>query len=376
MRLITSIKKHLANMRGWETRQKIIVIESDDWGSIRMPSKKACETLTKKGIKPDNDNNWQLDCLEKKDDLENLFSVISKYKDFRGNYPKFTFNSVMGNPDFEKIKESKFEFFHHEHFFDSYKQYYGQDLKSTWQEAIQTGLFQPQFHAREHINVALWLKDLREGHKETRKAFDYNFFGLVTDTSSNRQKHYLSAYRSESPKDLTYIKDATKKGLAMFEETFNMRSKTFIACNYIWPKELEPILQKEGIQLLQGQRGRIQPDPFKKGNGKIIRNYTGQKNDLGQVYTIRNVKFEPFENEKIDCIGESLKEIQTAFFWNKPAIISTHRINYVGGIDINHRDRNLKALDKLLNKISKQWPDVIFLTSDQLYLLMNDDLNS
>ncbi len=69
----------------------------------------------------------------------------------------------MGNPDFEKIKESGFETFFHEHFFDSYKRYHNQDLQSTWEEGIKAGLIQPQFHAREHLNVSLWLKDLREG---------------------------------------------------------------------------------------------------------------------------------------------------------------------------------------------------------------------
>ena len=89
---------------------------------------------------------------------------------------------------------------------------------------------------------------------------------------------------------------------------------------------------------------------------------------LGQTYTIRNVKFEPFEDPDKDWVNQSLKEIQTAFFWHKPAIISTHRINYVGGIDIKHRDRNLKALDRLLKNILKKWPDVEFLSSDQLDL--------
>jgi len=61
-----------------------------------------------------------------------------------------------------------------------------------------------------------------------------------------------------------------------------------------------------------------------------------------------------------------MSEIQNAFFWHKPAIISTHRINYVGGINIKHRGRNLKLLDQLLQRILIKWPDVEFLSSDQL----------
>ena len=340
-----------------------------------MPSKKVCHTLIHKGLKTDNGDYWNLDCLESRDDLDKLFSIISNYKDKKGSFPIFTFNTVMGNPDFEKIKDSGFKFFFHEHFFDSYKRYHKQDLLPKWEEGIKDGLIQPQFHAREHLNVSLWLKDLQKGLKETRVAFDHGFFGLLTNTSSIHQKHYLAAYRAESLEELNYIKTAAIEGLAMFEETFGFRSNTFIACNYLWPKALETVLKQNGISILQGQRGRFQPDPFKKGQGKIIRNYMGQKNSIGQTYTIRNVKFEPYEDPDKDSVNECLNEIRTAFFWHKPAVISTHRINYAGGIDIKHRDRNLKALDLLLKGILKQWPDVIFLSSDQLGLLINDNNN-
>ena len=375
MRLVNNIKKNLINIPGWRTNRKIIVIESDDWGCIRMPSKKTCQTLIHKGIIVDKKDPWNLDCLESKDDLDELFSIISSYKDNNANFPIFTFNTVMGNPDFEKIKESKFETFYHQHFFNSYKHYHGTDLQQTWKQGIQDKLIQPQFHAKEHLNVSLWLKDLRNGLKNTRIAFDQGFFGLVTETTSHTQVHYLAAYRAESSDELNYIKGAAIEGLDIFEKTFGFRSKTFIACNYIWPEALEKVLYQNGISLLQGQRGRFQPDPFKKGKGKIIRNYTGQKNILGQTYTVRNVRFEPFEDPNKDWVNLSLKEIQTAFFWHKPAIISTHRINYVGGIDKKHRDRNLKALDLLLKSILKQWPDVIFLSSDQLGLLINEKNN-
>lgn len=374
--LKANLRANITNSRGWRTNRKIVVFESDDWGSIRMPSKQIHKTLIDKGIKLDDQNGWFLDCLENRDDLDNLLSTISKYKDRVGNFPIFTFNTVMGNPDFEKIKDSGFKTFYHEHFFDSYKRYHKQELQSTWEEGIETGLIQPQFHAREHLNVSLWLKDLRKGRTETREAFDHGFFGLLTKTSSIHQKHYLAAYRAESPEELKYIKTVIKEGLNMFEETFGFRSKTFIACNYIWPEALETVLKQNGISLFQGQRGRFQPDPFKKGQGKIIRNFMGKKNSLDQTYTIRNVKFEPFEDHNKDWMNLSMKEIQTAFFWHKPAIISTHRINYVGGMNIKHRDRNLKTLDLLLKAILKKWPDVIFLSSDQLSLLINDNNNS
>ena len=32
-------RKELYNIPGWHTRRHLVVIESDDWGSIRTPSK-------------------------------------------------------------------------------------------------------------------------------------------------------------------------------------------------------------------------------------------------------------------------------------------------------------------------------------------------
>lgn len=38
MNLKQYITHNLLNIPGWRTNRKIVVIESDDWGSIRMPS--------------------------------------------------------------------------------------------------------------------------------------------------------------------------------------------------------------------------------------------------------------------------------------------------------------------------------------------------
>ncbi|MCF6222637.1 MAG: polysaccharide (de)acetylase [Flavobacteriaceae bacterium] len=371
MSLINTIKQNLVNIPGWRTNRKIVVFESDDWGSIRMPSKGINKELKSKGILVDNNDGWQLDILETNTDLENLFTVLSTYKDLNKKHPVFTFNTVMGNPDFKKIKESNYNKYYHEYFFDTYLKNSGKDLKPLWDKAMNQGLIRPQFHAREHLNIGLWLKDLKNNIKETRIAFNYGFFGLLAQTSSKFQNHYLAAYRAETPEELELIKEITKQGLDLFKKTFGFSSKSFIPCNYILPKELEEVVYNKGVMHIQSQRGQIQPDPYNNGKVKTVRRYTGKKNSLGQVYTVRNVKFEPFVNKNMDWVNHVLKEIKTSFFWNKPAIISTHRINFVGGIDIKHRDRNLKQLDTLIKRILKQWPDVEFMSSDELGIEIN-----
>ena len=92
--------QNLTNARGWRTNRKIVVIESDDWGMIRMSSKKDQKELKKRGFNisqcPYNLN----DRIENDRDLEGLGEVLLSVKDNKGNPAKFTINNVVANPEF------------------------------------------------------------------------------------------------------------------------------------------------------------------------------------------------------------------------------------------------------------------------------------
>ena len=57
----------------------------------------------------------------------------------------------------------------------------------------------------------------------------------------------------------------------------------------------------------------------------------------------------------------------------KPAIISTHRVNFIGSIFQKNADENLKKFDYLLKTILKKWPDVEFMTSGELTQILNQN---
>ncbi|MBK7480400.1 MAG: hypothetical protein IPI69_12245 [Bacteroidales bacterium] len=46
----SSVSHNLLNISGWRTRRKIVVFESDDWGSIRMPSMEVYSEFRNKGL--------------------------------------------------------------------------------------------------------------------------------------------------------------------------------------------------------------------------------------------------------------------------------------------------------------------------------------
>jgi hypothetical protein len=81
---------------------------------------------------------------------------------------------------------------------------------------------------------------------------------------------------------------------------------------------------------------------------------------------VRNCFFEPSLNNKFNWIEECLRRIKIIFFWGKPAIIGTHRINFMGSLDEENRKANLKLFSELLKMILKNHPEVEFTTTDKL----------
>ena len=65
-------------------------------------------------------------------------------------------------------------------------------------------------------------------------------------------------------------------------------------------------------------------------------------------------------------MDQCLSQIKKAFLFRQPAVITAHRINFVGGIEEKNRTDNLKAFDQLIKTILKKWPDVEFMSSDEL----------
>lgn len=84
---------------------------------------------------------------------------------------------------------------------------------------------------------------------------------------------------------------------------------------------------------------------------------------------MRNCLFEPsefFDGNREIALERCLFQIGDAFAHGKPAVISTHRENYIGTIFPENSATNLRLLDRLLQTILRRWPDVKFITSDAL----------
>jgi hypothetical protein len=349
------------NMKGSiKVKEKLLVIESDDWGAIRTPSKEALKKFNENGFDLSN-SVYKVDALASKTDLNLLFDLLLSVKNADGQHPIITANSIMANPDFDKIRESDYKNYYYEPFYETFKKYQEHhDNLELWKNGINSNIFKPQFHGREHLNINRWMKALQSKENMVLKSFE-----LGSTYSGNGDYSYMEAYDWTEQNEVELHEIIIKEGLGIFESTFGFKSNSFIAPCYNWDSSLEPFLSQEGITCIQGISNQLAPTG-KFNCYKPINHYFGQKNTNGTIYNVRNVFFEPTSNPTIDWTDIAMARIRTAFFFNKPAVISTHRINYIGYIDSKNRDNGLLQLKKLLTKIVKKWPDIKFITSDQL----------
>ena len=355
------------NIPGWKTGRKLVVIESDDWGSIRMPDTATYNALKRQGIRVDEDLFCKYDTLASEADLNELFEVLSSVKDKFNKPAVITANAVVANPDFDKIKENNFEKYEYETIDVTIQTQYSSAVWQLWKEGISNNLYHPQFHGREHLNVKKWLEALRNNEFATKLAFEYRTFGLTSATSSSIKTHYMGAFNSNMEDDILFYDQVITEGLSYFERLFGYSSKSFIATTYTWSPLIEPILQKNGIRYLQGLLTQHIPLDdgskfgFKKGN------FQGKTNHLGQIYLMRNCFFEPTHfRDKFDVVDDCLNRIDIAFRCHKAAVIGAHRLNFIGTLNENNRTVNLQLLRKLLKEIVRKWPDVEFVSSDEL----------
>lgn len=349
-----------SNYSGFRRNEKIVVIESDDWGSIRMPNKYVFKELLKAGIPVDKSAYCKFDTLESEEDVSFFLEVLSSVKNREGKNPILTANFVAANPDFHKIKANNFQRYYNEPICETYKRLPGHEkVLDIIQQGLDVGVFKPQFHGREHVNVPLWL-ELLQINKDFKLAFELGMWGLSRDVFPFMKKSIQSTYDSE---DLNYCSTSIKEGLTLFSELFGFHSKSFIANNYIWPSEIEQVLFDGGVRHYQGMKYHLLPVKM-DGKREKRRTYFGQKNKLGMTYGVRNCSFEPIVLG--DDVSKTLSQMNMAFMFKKPAIISTHRINFSGGMCKKTRDKNLKEFKNLLEDIVKKWPDVVFMSSDQL----------
>ena len=361
-----SIILNLKNIPGPTVNKKIVVIEADDYGGIRIPSVEAYQKMKIAGVDIDASRYNLLDSLENSADLEALFETLQTVKDKNGHAAVFSPFVNVANPDFEKIKAANYQQYFYEPFTSTYKKYGREsNLMTVWQQGISAGLFTPEFHGREHLSVQPWMNELQKGNQQVRTALEYGFVA-VNNISGIHQ--YAQELRPEfyftSENQQPFLHQSILEGVQLFKQIFGYMPNAFTPSNSHFHRHFEKTVFEAGVKFLCVGHN----NPYSASNGELaFERFTfRQKIKSGKLnYYIRNCAFEPndpaYRNTDI-----TMMQVEAAFRCRTPAIISTHRVNFGGAINPQNRHKGLKELQVLLKAIVERWPDVAFMSNAEM----------
>jgi hypothetical protein len=366
--MIKGIKNIAKNLIGWRTSKKIIVFSVDDYGNVRLDSNSARNKMDNAGMKTYSRFD-AYDTLETKQDLEMLYQTLLSVKDKNNRPAVFTVFALPCNIDFERIEKENYSEYQYELLTDTFNKLSAihpqayTDAWKLWQYGIDNKIFIPQFHGREHLNVKVFNEKLKSNDVELLTSLNNRSFTSIS-SSGYDSISYTAAFDFENFRDNEMYPSIIEDGLKAFEIVFGFKASHFTPPVYNLHSSLFPYLKKSGIKYVD--LAMIQKEHQGSGKYKTKINYLGKSTQDGLLTFVRNVVFEPTDDRGIDWVGFTLEQIETAFAWNRPAIISSHRVNFCGHINPDNRNIGITALSELLRKIVTRWPDVEFMSANEL----------
>lgn len=335
--MINSFKRTLAsnlkNIVGWTTNRRILVFSVDDYGNIRLTSLDAKKKLEAKGVNFKSRFD-KLDALDTLQDYEELFEVLQSVKDKKSNPAIFTTNALSANVDYKQSLEIGETV--DENLDDTYQRLSQEDPRnfegtfSILKKGISKDLIRPQFYGREHLNVIAFDCLLKDKNAALMANLELQSLAVIPNHHDLPLVRFSEAFSFLDINDILEYGNIIKDGLGQFEKVYGYKSTTFTLSSMLFHPKLYSLLEASGIQAID--KPRVHKLHLGYGSYQKAKNKLGIQKIQDQINIVRNCMFEPI-SKNIDWVNFTFEQIKTAFFWGKPAVISSNRINFCGLID-------------------------------------------
>jgi hypothetical protein len=335
-----------------------LVLTSDDWG----------------GVPPQ----------ETPGDLDRLADTLRPFHDRRGRPLPVTVYLVAAGPDFARVEQSGYrEYFWRFCYADA------PQTEARMRALREEGLFEIQFHGREHYNVPLWLDLLRTNQGDYRKACHEGRIpckmsdDLWAENGQGDPRLLLLARSfidaSVSPPKALRVEEQSrmvKEGLDLIEERFHTRPTIAVAPGYVWDTSTLQAFRANGIGFMESI---WQPIVSADRDLRLCRTdglwcYGMPPEGMGVI--VRCVLFEPADwsrdgQAKPNAVENAMIAVRRAAAKRVPIVLHTHKKDYVGHEEAREKE-SLGLLASLLRKIQEEYPEVVFLTASELAARLSD----
>jgi hypothetical protein len=306
-------------------RLKAVVIESDDWGFCAWsPDEDAYRALSETpAYRTPAGRRYGGSTLESAADVRSMIAIFAECTGGDGRPAVCQANTVMSAPDYERMKPPRFEC-------DAMPVMDLPETPSRWRrpglweavtEARESAVWRLELHAHHHLPESAWLAALRRGEGDARRAYEHQSpICVAVEASGEYDPSEPAATRARN------LESAVRK----FRDLAGRAPESFCPPDYRWDDSLETHAERLGVTTIQGKAEQV-GGRFPKLRHLWLRRRWPHR--LGsRFYMPARVAFEPGRMERgseARAVESARRAVRLSWSRGQPAIVSTHRVNYV-----------------------------------------------
>lgn len=306
-------------------RLKAVVIESDDWGLCAWSADmQAFRVLADTpAFRHPSGRRYGGSTLESAADLRDMVALLGEFTGDDGIPPVIQANMIMASPDYGHLSPPLFDV-------DTLPLIDFPQAPSRWKrpgldkavkDAGVSGAWWPELHGLHHLPQHAWLTALRRGESDARRAHEQQspVCGAVEP---------LGEYGASEPIDLR--RENLRLAVEKFRRCFGRAPASFCPPDYHWDDRLDRDAAALGLHIFQGvaeAAGKRMPRIW-----RLFHRYRWPLFEGDRFMMPPRIAFEPIGSEGTSAaLGAERTHRAARDAWNQgqPAVISTHRMNYV-----------------------------------------------
>ena len=333
-------KTAVAGLRVPAPTRPIVIIQSDDWGRVGIPSIAALDRLKSRDVDVGKDP-WDYYGLETEEDIVTLGDVLAALRDRDGRSPCLTANFIMANADLRAMRAEGYREFRWIGIADGFPAPWTEELFAVYLANIERKVFYPGLHGFTHFNIPALLCALSESSVRGELARILADEDVPYLASLTPEHNFALLTRRPGGGFLDEVDqvDWIEQGVALFRQGFGFSPRTTCAPGYKANRTTFRVWHGAGIDVVQ----------------------TGDDRGLADESTAilcRNVHFEPALRPDA-ALQSALSRAHLAVARGRPIVISSHSINYISR-HLGRARHSRVMLHELLSGLLREFPDLRF----------------
>jgi hypothetical protein len=326
-------------------RLKAVVIESDDWGLCAWSADdQAFRALADTpAFRSPAGRRYGGSTLESAADVNAIAALLGQVRGGDGFPPVWQANTIVGGPDYARLVPPDFAagrlpvVFHPE----SPSRWRRPGLWDEIRAAIAAGVWWPELHGLHHLPEQAWLSALRQGHADARRAFEHQ--SPVCEAVESSGEH-------DPREPLATRTAALEEAEAGFRSLFGRPPRSLCPPDYRWDERLERDAERLGITVLQGKAEQDGVPLRRLRRAGLAWRWPNRAG--ARFYMPPRIAFEPEAGQPARAGAAAVhRAVRRAWRRGQPAVVSTHRANYVH-LDAARAGAGRGALADLLHRLA------------------------